>query len=161
MVMCNMDGLNIVPRPPVPPGDNSSKNSSGFRLQDDRDDAGSVYSVYKQKIDAMFESDSSTNTKNSVQAKIEKMFTDVAKDEGVPAADVGSHVFSVDYLGSVPLMEKVTSLAGLQSPLRELYFAYKKNSKHKQPLSGRLEISSIGLKVQYQGDKGLLISTLP
>lgn len=72
MVMCSMDN---VPRPPVLPTGGrleavpemgSLRSSPGFRLLDDQDN-GSVYSVYKQKIDAMFESDSSSNTKNSVQ----------------------------------------------------------------------------------------------
>lgn len=132
-----------------------SSNSQGFRLLDSQhqDDTGSVYSIYKQKIDSMFESDSSS-TKNSVQAKIEKMFCDVAQDNGIPMSEIGIHSFSVDYLGSVPLQDKVTSLAGLQNPLRELYFAYKKITRHKKPLTGRLEISSSGLKVQYQGEKG-------
>lgn len=71
--MCSMEN---VPRPPalppegrleaVPETANLRDGSPGFRLLDDQD-TGSVYSVYKQKIDAMFESDSSTNTKNSVQ----------------------------------------------------------------------------------------------
>lgn len=108
----------------------------------------------------MFESDSSTNTKNSVQARIEKMFCDVARDNGIPINDIGCHVFSVDYLGSVPLTEKVSSLAGLQTPLRELYFAYKKCYNYKRTLTGRLEISSSGLKIQYQGDKGKVYNYL-
>lgn len=102
----------------------------------------------------MFESDSS-GTKNSVQAKIEKMFSDVAKDNGIPLNDIGVHNFSVDYLGSVPLHEKVTSLSGLQGPLKELYFGYKKTTRTKKALTGRLEVSSLGLKVQYQGEKGM------
>lgn len=169
MVMCKMDSVSI-PKPPAFPdahvyakaesGSIRSKSSHGFRLVDDQGDSGSVYSVYKQKIDAMFESDSSANTKNSVQAKIEKMFCDVAKDNGIPMNDIGCHVFSVDYLGSVPLHEKVTSLAGLQTPLRELYFGYKKTSKHKEALTGRLEISAAGLKVQYQGENGIYFTIL-
>lgn len=66
----------------------------------------------------------------------------------------------MDYLGSIPLQEKVTSLSGLQNPLRELYFGYKKITKHKKPLTGRLEISSQGLKVQYQGEKGTKFTSL-
>lgn len=66
--------MDNVPRPPALPGGRleavpetgSPRGSPGFRLLDDQD-TGSVYSVYKQKIDAMFESDSSCNTKNSVQ----------------------------------------------------------------------------------------------
>lgn len=66
--MCSMEN---VPRPPaLPPGGRlealPESSSPGFRLLDDQDN-GSIYSVYKQKIDAMFESDSSSNTKNSVQ----------------------------------------------------------------------------------------------
>lgn len=102
----------------------------------------------------MFESDSSSNTKNSVQARIEKMFSDVAQDNGIILSDGTTHHFSVDYLGSVALNEKVTSLAGLQTPLKELYFAYKKTTKTKKGLTGKLEISGQGLKVQYQGEKG-------
>lgn len=72
MVMCSMENVS---RPPVLPSGGrleavpESPSPGGFRLLDDQD-TGSVYSVYKQKIDAMFESDSSTNTKNSVQVQI-------------------------------------------------------------------------------------------
>ncbi|CAH0549375.1 unnamed protein product [Brassicogethes aeneus] len=180
MVMCNMEHV-MIPRPPPlgplmsnlgqlipslgpPPlkaqtktsrtsSKNSTRSQGGFRLVENQDDTGSVYSVYKQKIDSMFESDSSS-AKNSVQAKIEKMFTEVAIDNGIPLNEIGIHTFSVDYLGSVPLQDKVTSLSGLQTPLRQLYFQYKKITKHKKTLTGRLEISCQGLKVQYQGDKG-------
>lgn len=172
----------IIPRPPAPPpmplvvpllpsmappssaptkpGKNnsirsqSSNTSQGFRLMEDQGDTGSVYSIYKQKIDAMFESDSSSITKNSVQQRIEKMFSDVAEDSGIVMDDGSVHSFSVDYLGSVTLIDKVTSLAGLQNPLKDLYFAYKRTTKAKKTLTGRLEISNNGLKVQYQGEKG-------
>ncbi|XP_065172200.1 uncharacterized protein [Atheta coriaria] len=173
MVMCTTMDSVVVPRPPpiaglLPPEPPSHQNakrvpstSSGFRLlnNDAQDDTGSVYSVYKQKIDQMFESDSSHSTKNSVQARIEKMFTDVAIDNGIPINDIGVHHFSVDYLGSIPLGEKVTSLAGLQSPLKDLYFAYRKKSERiskvqRGGLTGKLEISAHGLKVQYLGEKG-------
>lgn len=50
---------------------------------------------------------------NSVQAQIEQLFTDVAKD--------ATSSFPVTCLGSLPLKDKVTSLQGLQEPLRELY----------------------------------------
>lgn len=76
------------------------------------------------------------------------MFTEVAIDNGIPLNDIGFHVFSVDYLGSVTLEEKVTSLGGLQQPLRQLYLDYKKSSKPNEPMSARLEISSNGLKVR-------------
>lgn len=75
------------------------------------------------------------------------MFTEVAIDNGIPLNEIGCHIFSVDYLGSVPLHEKVTSLVGLQQPLRTLYLEYKKGCT-REPMSGRLEISAGGLKVQ-------------
>jgi hypothetical protein len=60
----------------------------------------------------------SQSIKNSVQAQIEKMFTDIAKDD--PAI---SNCFTIKYLGSLPLIGKVTSLLGLQEPLRQLYLS--------------------------------------
>lgn len=53
---------------------------------------------------------------NKVQDQIERMFTDVIKD-------VTSCSFTVKCLGSLPLSEKVTSLLGLQEPLRQLYLS--------------------------------------
>lgn len=53
---------------------------------------------------------------NKVQKQIERMFTDVAKDEATCS-------FSVRCLGSLPLHSKVTSLFELQEPLRKLYIA--------------------------------------
>lgn len=52
---------------------------------------------------------------NSVQAQIEQLFTDVAKD--------ATSSFEVTCLGSLPLKDKVTSLQGLQEPLRQLYLS--------------------------------------
>lgn len=53
---------------------------------------------------------------NQVQAQIEKMFTDVAKDTTTCS-------FPVRCLGALPLKDKVTSLLGLQDPLRQLYLS--------------------------------------
>lgn len=107
---------SAIPHPPPIPS-SMAGSTKGFRLLDpvlnDPIETGSVYSVYKQKIDSMFESDSST-VSNTVQARIERMFTEVVKDEGVVRQEPGCHGFSVDYLGSVPLVGKVTSLSGLQ-----------------------------------------------
>lgn len=58
----------------------------------------------------------SDTIKNSVQEQIEKMFTDITKDD--PTV-VGT--FQIRYLGALPLTTKVTSLTGLQDPLRQLY----------------------------------------
>lgn len=67
-----------------------------------------------------FVNDSPTlSIKNSVQAQIEKMFTDIAKDDPSAVANC----FSIKYLGSLPLIGKVTSLLGLQDPLRQLYLS--------------------------------------
>uniref|UniRef100_A0A182SRV5 Uncharacterized protein n=1 Tax=Anopheles maculatus TaxID=74869 RepID=A0A182SRV5_9DIPT len=65
-------------------------------------------------------SDARREISNSVQAQIERMFTDVAKENG-SSANVQS--FSVRCLGSLPLKDKVTSLVGLQEPLRQLYLS--------------------------------------
>ncbi|KAK4877922.1 hypothetical protein RN001_010428 [Aquatica leii] len=150
-----------IPRPPPPPPFfglmppfKDDANTCSFRLDNNQDETGSIYSVYKQKIDSMFESDSSTNTKNSVQAKIEKMFSEIASDGGNGVlAEIGTHVFSVDYIGSVSLTQKVSSLSGLQNPLKNLYFNHKCETKAKS-LTSRLEISSLGLRIQYEGEKG-------
>lgn len=60
--------------------------------------------------------DESRRVHNQVQAQIEKMFTDVAKD-------ATSCSFPVRCLGALPLKDKVTSLLGLQEPLRQLYLS--------------------------------------
>ncbi|XP_037729891.1 uncharacterized protein LOC119560493 isoform X4 [Drosophila subpulchrella] len=75
---------------------------------------------------------------NSVQAQIEQMFTDVAKD--------ATSSFEVTCLGSLPLKDKVTSLQGLQEPLRQLYLS-EVNNKHKLN-SGSLDICATGLRVK-------------
>lgn len=79
---------------------------------------------------------------------------DIAGDARTSMESIGVHLFSVHYLGSTPLQSKVTSLSGLQTPLRDLYFGYRRNLRHKSALNGRLEISKGGLKVRYKGDKG-------
>lgn len=53
---------------------------------------------------------------NKVQKQIERMFTDVAKDQATCS-------FAVRCLGSMPLKSKVTSLFELQEPLRQLYLS--------------------------------------
>lgn len=58
----------------------------------------------------------SDTIKNSVQEQIEKMFTDITKDD--PTIN---NSFQIRYLGALPLTTKVTSLTGLQDPLRQLY----------------------------------------
>lgn len=94
---------------------------------------------------------------NSVQANIERMFSELALE--TDSAAPGAHSFSVDYLGSTPLPRRVTSLAGLQAPLARLYIAYRKtrpaNTNHGAPeLAARLDISRAGLHVRHRGPRG-------
>uniref|UniRef100_A0A182IME2 PID domain-containing protein n=1 Tax=Anopheles atroparvus TaxID=41427 RepID=A0A182IME2_ANOAO len=84
---------------------------------------------------------------NSVQAQIERMFTDVAKEHG-SSANVQS--FGVRCLGSLPLKEKVTSLVGLQEPLRQLYLS---GAGHGTQTGGSLDISPIGLRIRAGSGK--------
>ncbi|XP_053617508.1 uncharacterized protein LOC128679358 [Plodia interpunctella] len=91
---------------------------------------------------------------NTVQDRIERMFAEMAGESRQSTENIGVHIFSVHYLGSTPLQSKVTSLSGLQTPLKDLYFAYRRNFRHKSALTGRLEISKSGLKVRYKGEKG-------
>ncbi|XP_047538104.1 uncharacterized protein LOC125071780 [Vanessa atalanta] len=181
--------------------DNESASAGGFHLgahDDHRPRAPSVssLSLYKQKIDALFDDTRSISSipqytttsetgrkdskasliqdgkttileddntycqnkikkiNNTVQDRIERMFADMAGESRQNAESIGVHVFSVHYLGSTPLQSKVTSLSGLQDPLRDLYFAFKSNHRHKNNFTGKLEISKSGLKVRYKGEKG-------
>jgi hypothetical protein len=120
---------------------------------------------------------------NTIQARIEKMFAEMAQTGGggttkeIAARRLSSNAspsptqhspsinsFTVDYLGSVPLPDKVTSLQGLQEPLKNLYFAYRRamETQHDRSgsdlcMRGTLEINSSGLKVHHKGqDKGEL-----
>lgn len=65
----------------------------------------------------------SNSVKNSVQAQIEEMFKDIANDDEPPIVGRGGSSFSIKYLGALPLTTKVTSLIGLQEPLRQLYLS--------------------------------------
>lgn len=83
-------------------------------------------------------SNASRQGSNCVQAQIERMFNDVAKEHGGPGKDsataaaaaaavatapANGQTFSVRCLGSLPLKDKVTSLVGLQEPLWQLYLS--------------------------------------
>ncbi|KAM7363882.1 uncharacterized protein ACRADG_000617 isoform 2-T3 [Cochliomyia hominivorax] len=81
---------------------------------------------------------------NSVQAQIEQLFTDVAKD--------ATSSFPVTCLGSLPLKDKVTSLQGLQEPLRELYL---REINDEQKNSGTLDICATGLRVKTNKNNNL------
>lgn len=169
----------------APPAPLPHQKDYAFRLQDDRLEresaaSTSVYSIYKQRIDAMFDETRSQMSSacltatshnfgvdhelesrqkrinNSVQARIEKMFADMATNatgggDGGSGTITSSH-FAVDYLGSVSLREKVTSLLGLQQSLSDLYFGYHRRNKHTAwSPPGSLEICSGGLRVVHGG----------
>nr|XP_029732655.1 uncharacterized protein LOC109405762 [Aedes albopictus] len=95
---------------------------------------------------------------NCVQAQIERMFNDVAKEHGgaekpggvaaeaaAAAPPANGQTFSVRCLGSLPLKDKVTSLVGLQEPLWQLYLS---GAGHGNQNAGTLDISPIGLRVK-------------
>ncbi|XP_068623537.1 uncharacterized protein [Battus philenor] len=183
--------------------DNEGSSHGGFHLGAREDDSHrprapsvSSLSLYKQKIDALFDDNRSVTslprygsmsdlgrrdskvslihdskaaiyedesdylqatvkkTNDTVQDRIEKMFADMSGEIRKSTESIGVHVFSVHYLGSTPLHNKVTSLSGLQTPLKDLYFTYRRNFRHKNAFTGRLEISNTGLKVRYKGEKG-------
>ncbi|XP_055603221.1 uncharacterized protein LOC129751631 isoform X2 [Uranotaenia lowii] len=108
---------------------------------------------------------------NPVQAQIERMFNDVAKEHsggegpapGGPAgsAAAGATVaasgqsFPVRCLGSLPLKDKVTSLVGLQEPLWQLYLS---GAGHGNQNAGTLDISAIGLRVRTTNGREPLVT---
>ncbi|XP_041972139.1 uncharacterized protein LOC121728098 [Aricia agestis] len=113
-----------------------------------------IISKGKCDDDSIYAQNKIKKINNTVQDRIERMFADMAGDSPQVSEMIGVHVFNVHYLGSTPLQSKVTSLSGLQDPLRDLYFAYRRNYRNKNAFSGRLEISKSGLKVGYKGEKG-------
>lgn len=84
-------------------GENSQRSITSI-LQESSENAKTISEATKKDV---------RRISNSVQAQIEQLFTDVAKD--------ATSSFAVTCLGSLPLKDKVTSLQGLQEPLRELY----------------------------------------
>lgn len=103
----------------------------------------------------LIENDNKLLVKNMVQARIEKMFAEVEGDgEGKASRSrVDSSMFYVDYLGSLPLMKKVSSLEGLQEPLKDLYLNHKQVGNIDPTFQDVLEISNCGLRVKYLDEK--------
>ncbi|KAJ8886359.1 hypothetical protein PR048_012570 [Dryococelus australis] len=107
---------------------------------------------------------------NTVQAKIERICNEMAKTQRkkqkrkeisqtafLQENYFTENRFSIEHLGSVQLVNKVTSLHELQEPLKNLYFDYccKVESQHGNRWGkGTLEIAGNGLKIHYcnQGD---------
>ncbi|XP_050441205.1 uncharacterized protein LOC126846105 [Adelges cooleyi] len=151
-------------------------------LNDDNDTSSSIAS--KKRIDSMFNKsadgggrrtksvvdggfdygygDGDTAGKNTVQEKIEKMFAEVSSSEldtdvsmDSVAAVAGGNTYHVQYIGCAGLSAKISSLEGLQDPVRDMYFAYRKNYGHGQnDFSGVLEISTAGLTIRYKNANG-------
>jgi len=129
-----------------------------------------------------------TNNKNTVQEKIEKMFAEISSSEldtdvsmdssAVGAETTGSNKFHVQYIGCAGLSGKISSLEGLQKPVRDMYFGYRENQHHyrgggiphcgyyrndnddevrtdaRRDFSGLLEISAAGLTIRYRNGLG-------
>lgn len=117
--------------------------------------------------------------KNTVQEKIEKMFAEISSSEldtdvsmdSAAAIGGGSNKYHVQYIGCAGLSGKISSLEGLQQPVREMYFEYRENQHHyyggdnggsrndvlggtRRDFSGLLEISAAGLTIRYRDDGG-------
>ncbi|XP_037952010.1 uncharacterized protein LOC119682600 [Teleopsis dalmanni] len=105
----------------------SSRSITSF-LQDSKENSKVLADTTKKDVQRI---------SNSVQAQIEQLFTDVAKD--------ATSSFAVTCLGSLPLKDKVTSLQGLQQPLRDLYL---KEKHPEERYSGFLDICATGLRIK-------------
>lgn len=102
---------------------------------------------------------SETGEKNDVQVRIEKMFSEVSSSEAEIDTSIShDRKFTVKHLGSLAVQCKITSLEGLQEPLRELYFKYKINRKKDQ--TGLIQINDTGLYIEYNGNYGGRIEKL-
>ena len=67
-----------------------------------------------------------------------------------PDQTTNTNQYKVDYLGSLSLPGRATSLESLQHPLKELYSLYRANNlNHKSVYRGSMEISPAGLRILY------------
>ncbi|XP_065205546.1 uncharacterized protein LOC135835290 [Planococcus citri] len=97
--------------------------------------------------------------KNDVQVRIEKMFSEISSSEAeIDTSIEHDRKFTVKHMGSLTVQCKITSLEGLQEPLRELYFKYKINRKRDQ--TGLIQINDTGLYIEYNGNYGGKIEKL-
>ncbi|XP_054281428.1 uncharacterized protein LOC129005632 [Macrosteles quadrilineatus] len=137
-------------------GENHSV-ASGTHSRRPRRDPRKTQSVIdgEDVVSKMIENDNKMLIKNMVQARIEKMFEEVegSGDIKTPRSKVDPSTFFVDYLGSLPLANKVSSLEGLQEPLKELYLNYKQMGNINPVFEDTLEISNCGLKVKYLNEE--------
>lgn len=78
-----------------------------------------------------------------------------AASNPVPAAvsHPNSNKYKVDYLGSLALTGRATSLEALQVPLKDLYVRYRHSLANKlNVFRGTMDISAVGLRIQYYTD---------
>lgn len=113
------------------------------------------------------------SNKNTVQEKIEKMFAEISSSEldtdvSMDTPAVGSNKYHVQYIGCAGLSGKISSLEGLQQPVRDMYFEYRENQEQlfvrressgsdeekRRDFSGLLEISMAGLTIRYRDEAG-------
>lgn len=96
----------------------------------------------------------SQNEKNDVQVRIEKMFSEISSSEPEPDSvrAAGGSKFVIKHLGCMPVPRKISSLDGLQEPLRELYFKHKLHKKKES--TGAIEINDNGLYIEYNSNYG-------
>jgi len=146
------------------------------------DDTSSIAS--KKRIDSMFKATTTTtaatadgekrtsdyrgygdgdgNNKNTVQEKIEKMFAEISTSEldtdvSADSAATTGNKYHVQYIGCADLSAKISSLEGLQRPVRDMYFGYRENQHggHRTAnRAGLLEISAAGLTIRYRNGAG-------
>lgn len=72
-----------------------------------------------------------------------------------PEPSANTNQYKVDYLGSLSLPGRATSLESLQYPLKELYSRYRAdNLNSKSVYRGTMEISPAGLRILYYSSEG-------
>lgn len=94
------------------------------------------------------------NDRNTVQEKIEKMFAEISSSEldtdvSMDSTGGGGNKYHVQYIGCAALAGKISSLEGLQRPVRDMYFGYRGGDGPRN-FSGLLEISAAGLTIRYR-----------
>ena len=74
-------------------------------------------------------------------------------EAGAPERTSNHNKYKVDYLGSLALVGRATSLDALQLPLKELYCRYRHALSNKLNVyRGTMDISAAGLRIQYYSD---------
>lgn len=96
-----------------------------------------------------------TSVKNDVQVRIEKMFSEISSSEQEANTSLLNNKFCVTHLGCIPVQCKITSVEGLQEPLKELYIKYCTQSKKNSV--GTIQINDKGLFIEYNDNNGVKV----